>query len=638
MRLLCGILIFSFLPVFTCFAQQFEKKVEKVLISQLPIKKKVDSIYNIGFEFYHEDYVYFKKVADSILQISKGAGYQIGQGKAYILLALVSEGTGDLSSLDRCSNRAVEIFSAGPFSKELSLAFFCKGSYLRRKKRDKEATEMFLRCLSVAEGVGDKRMEATAYTSLGIVNVSQGNYDKALEYYDKALDISLATGNRGRMQRTYTNMGIVYMRQKKYDASIESHKKALALAMELGGERDEAFVYNDLGAVYLNSELDIAAAINYLLQSIAIRERLSEKSELSYTYNYLGQAYAKTGNKGEAEHWIKKALTIARDIGNDKQQYEALEELAVLNSRFNQYDSAYYYLRNHNELRDSIRLVEQSEAIAELTIQYETQKKEQEIALLTQQNTIQQLDIRQQNLYLAIAVLLLVGVSFSTWLIYRTRKLKEEKLKNEALLQAELLKLEAQNALQNDRLRISKDLHDNIGANLTFIHSAVAEANTDSNLQQSQWQDVQEMLHNTIGELRRTVWLINKPSVSFEEWVVKLREYYKKVSRVIIQYNQAFGDKQLTSEEATILFRITQEAVNNSLKYANADHIKIVLHADDFGIAMNITDNGRGFDIRNIAKGFGLDNIQQHAAELNASFTIESALGEGTDISVKTPW
>lgn len=638
MRLLCSILLFSFLPIFTCFAQHSEYNVDTVLASYLPNKEKVDSLYNIGFEFYHEDYSYFKWIADSILQLAEGAGYNVGKGKAYILLALISEGNGELSAQDKYANQAVEIFTKLPPSKELSLALFSKGSYFRRKKRDKEATETFLQCLKVAEELGDQRMEATAYTSLGIMNVSRGNYDEALAYYDKVLDISLATGNKGRLQRTYTNIGIVYMRQKKFGASIEAHTKALSLVKELGIERDEAFVYNDLGAVYLNSGLNLSEAINYLRKSIEIRERINEKSELSYTYNYLGQAFAKSGNKVEAEKWIKKALTIAKDIGNDKQQYEALEELAGLNSRFNQYDSAYYYLRTHNELRDSIRQVEQSEAIAELTIQYETQKKEQEIALLTQQNTIQQLDIRQRNLYLAIAVLLLAGVSFSAWLIYRTRKLKEEKLKNEAILQAELLKLEAQNALQNDRLRISRDLHDNIGANLTFIHSAVAEANTDSNLQQSQWQDVQEMLHNTIGELRRTVWLINKPSVSFEEWVVKLREYYKKVSRVIIQYNQAFGDKQLTSEEATILFRITQEAVNNSLKYANADHIKIVLHADDFGIAMNITDNGRGFDIRNIAKGFGLDNIQQHAAELNASFTIESALGEGTDISVKTPW
>lgn len=634
---------FSFCFLVCCFSvsvgftQHYKENVDNVLRSALPVTQKIDSLYNVGFENYPSDYVFFKSVADILLRMADSSGNLAGKGKAYILQALVAEGQGDLQATGSYAREAVEVFSAMPLSKELSLALYCQGSYFRRKKRDKEAIETFLRCLEVAEQLRDARMVATAYTSLGIINVSQGNYGKALDYYQKTLDIAIADGNKGREQRTYTNMGIVYMRLHQYEQSIQSHLKALHLAQELGVKRDEAFVYNDLGAVYLNSDLGISKAIDYLSKSITLREQLGEKSEIPYTYNYLGQAYAKMDNRPEAERWIKKALETAMETGNHKQQYEALDELATLYNRFKQYDSAYTYLRQHNILRDSIRLAEQSEAIAGLTIQYETQKKEQEIALLTQQNTIQRLDIRQRNLYLSIAVMLCAGALLVVWQVYRMRKRKEQQLKKEAALQAELLQLEARHALQNDRLRISRDLHDNIGANLTFIHSAVADAGSKP-VQHQQWQDVQNMVYHTIGELRRTVWLINKPAVSFEEWLVKLREYFRKVSKVVIEANEYSAERALSSIKATALFRITQESVNNSLKHGNAEQISIALRTDETAIFMTISDNGTGFDPDNADRGFGLDNMQQQAAAVNGTVFLESSPEQGTTVKAIVPW
>ena len=276
---------------------------------------------------------------------------------------------------------------------------------------------------------------------------------------------------------------------------------------------------------------------------------------------------------------------------------------------------------------------EQGEAIDELTVRYETEKKEQEIALLTQRNKIQQLGIGQRNLFLFIAILLVLGTLITLWQFYRTKKVKEEQLRREAALQVKLLQLEARNTLQNDRLRISRDLHDNIGANLTFIQTSIDESTPEN----FEWQDVKDLVDGTIKELRRTVWLINKPSVRLDEWLVKLREYYRTVKKVTIETDVENEALVLSSKQATLVSRIIQEAVNNSLKHSEANSIIIAIRSDKADMEISIADNGTGFEKLSVLPGFGLGNMQQNAVELNGNLVIESSPDNGTRITGSFP-
>lgn len=615
-------------------AQELQKQANEILQSPLSEQLKIDSLYTLGFRNYHNDYRWGQQIGDTILTLSDKIKYTAGKGKAYILLALVAEDKGDLQAADKHTKAALAAIPKQPYSTELAVAWYCRGNYLNRKKQDKEAMDALLKSLRIAEAIGNKRMQASCYNFLGIMSVGRKEYDKALDYYQKSLDIALALGDKGREQRTYTNSGIVYMRQGKYDESIRSHQKALQLAKELKDESAEAFVYNDLGSVYMESGYNIPKAIEYLKKAIEIRERLDEKGEISYTYNFLGRAYKKAGNEREAIKWLKKSLAVAQQVGNNKQWYEALDELSFAYDHFHRYDSAYHYLRKHNVFRDSIRKKEQAEAISELAIQYEAEKKEQQIALLTQKNEIQHLDIRQRNLYLIIASLLAAGATATGWLIYRNKKIKEEKLKKEAEMQAELLRLEAQNALQNDRVRISRDLHDNIGSYLTYINTTIDGMSQD-NTADAKFDKLKDLTLETIGELRRTVWLINKPTVMLEEWVIKLKEYFSGIPHLAVDVRLDNPSQQLTSLKATTLFRVVQEAVTNAVKYAEADKIAISIKQHQQKLELIITDNGRGFELNEVAnRGFGMENMRQRMQELNGDIEILSSVGKGTTVNL----
>ena len=142
------------------------------------------------------------------------------------------------------------------------------------------------------------------------------------------------------------------------------------------------------------------------------------------------------------------------------------------------------------------------------------------------------------------------------------------------------------------------------------------------------------MLNETIAELRRTVWLINKSSVNTEEWIIRLREYYRRIQKVQVVAETDHYERILTSKEATALFRIVQEAVNNALKHAGASKIEINIGWENTDLRILISDDGEGFSSGKTT-GFGLGNMQQNAEDIGADFHIKTLPGKGTEIEVR---
>ena len=203
-----------------------------------------------------------------------------------------------------------------------------------------------------------------------------------------------------------------------------------------------------------------------------------------------------------------------------------------------------------------------------------------------------------------------------------------------------MAKIETQNKLQEQRLRISRDLHDNIGAQLTFIISSI------DNLKYG-FTDIGEKLGNrltaisnftsrTIYELRDTIWAMNKESITFEDLRVRIAnfmEHAKSASEktkfsFIIDVDQAH---LLSSVEGMNIYRIIQEAVNNALKYANATEIEVNISKTQNRFQIEIADNGTGFNQGTADHGNGLNNMKKRSYEIGADFQIKSS-EKGTTI------
>jgi len=296
-------------------------------------------------------------------------------------------------------------------------------------------------------------------------------------------------------------------------------------------------------------------------------------------------------------------------------------------------------------LRDSIFNIERAEKVVELETKYETEKKEKDLAETRANLAESKLKIKQKNSYIFGSLALAVLLALAGYLFYSQQKLKNRQLQKEGELKAALYKIETQNKLQEQRLRISRDLHDNIGSQLTFIISSI------NNLKYG-FKDMGDKLSErlsgisvftsqTIYELRDTIWAMNKNNITWEDLQASISNFINTANRaedkISFNFSIAEGldlDEIFSSVQGMNIYRIIQEAVNNSLKYAAASSVSVSVSKIDDTYKVEIKDDGSGFDESTIEKGNGLANIRKRAKDLGGTAKIISDLGEGTTVVV----
>jgi signal transduction histidine kinase len=145
-----------------------------------------------------------------------------------------------------------------------------------------------------------------------------------------------------------------------------------------------------------------------------------------------------------------------------------------------------------------------------------------------------------------------------------------------------------------------------------------------------------------IFTLRETIWALNKEEISLEELSDKLKAFTQKLfnlnrtCRLIFTENMEDENAILSPSEAIHLFRICQEGITNSLKYANAATMNINISAKNSKYNITISDDGIGFEpgITKTTVHYGLENMKFRSAEIGCDFIINTNPGKGTRITI----
>lgn len=214
-------------------------------------------------------------------------------------------------------------------------------------------------------------------------------------------------------------------------------------------------------------------------------------------------------------------------------------------------------------------------------------------------------------------------------------QLAEEKVRAASLMEGQ----------ESERKRLAQDLHDGIGQMLTGLrlHSEKVKSFSFTNVKQEKsFDELQNLIQETI-EATRTVSFNLAPSVLSDFGVVPairiLTEQVAKMSDFKFDF-QALNIPRLHEGIEVCLYRITQEAIHNAVKYSKASLLIIQITDNKDVVKLLISDNGKGFEIKSIIKslgGSGLKNMQARAELLNGSFKIQSKIGKGTTIKVEIP-
>jgi len=297
-----------------------------------------------------------------------------------------------------------------------------------------------------------------------------------------------------------------------------------------------------------------------------------------------------------------------------------------------------YFLEKVIAAEEAFYKTNSAQAIAELETKYQFEKKEATIAQ-------QRLALVQKNylFYGSVLVTLLLGAI--GWLIYkdlrRRQKLKLQQLQDE---EKRLSAKAVADAEEHERKRIAADLHDNLGAQLSYIKrnvNFIMDQPTGLSFEEGQkyLTNVNDIAQNAMIDLRETIWVLNKDEVSIQEFADKLKSYLRQqlAGKEMIAWDfkeNLHGNWKLSSGEVMHIFRIVQEVVSNIIKHSGATMINIKLDsASDKAYTLEIIDNGIGFDVNNKYDGhYGLENIEKRSKDISAKLVIESAGNQGTRI------
>ncbi len=227
--------------------------------------------------------------------------------------------------------------------------------------------------------------------------------------------------------------------------------------------------------------------------------------------------------------------------------------------------------------------------------------------------------------YLA-AALLFAGIVWFTFQWLSRRKYNKQ-----------LAFLQMQEELETERHRISRDLHDNMGAYTTALLANVEKLKS----RHTGDEELDKMKVNAeqiLSSLRETIWVLNNKEISltefndsFKHYCLKLLQNFEHIN--FVSEDQEIDNKILSASAAIHLNKILQEAIQNILKHSGATEIKYQLECN-ISCSVLIADNGKGFNPETVSKGNGLDNMKWRAAEAGFSLKFVSELDIGTEIII----
>lgn len=512
--------------------------------------------------------------------------------------------------------KADAIFFSGQVHFELS-------HFLKAIKQYKLAANYY-------ENLGDKEyMYLTRESVISIYGVT-GFEEKTIQERKLLIAKKLEENFTNGLGSNYYNQSLNYRKL----GNIAEQKKCLLLALKYIQKEKKTthllpIVYSQLSKFYTTNN-NIVTAKKYL--DFASNE-LKGRNEDSYTFLFYYKAKCyylyKIKQYRQAETLILKLLAKERTSNRGDFIMEMNMLLSKTYEDLGNSQKAFKYHKIYTKTKDSLRNITKLNALSYYQTLYEAELKEKEIS--KQKSAI---DILAKKNEAKKRVLFFgsLGVLLSVLILYlyinRLRLSKKKKLK-EDYAQKLLLSQE------EDRQRISKDLHDGLGQSLLLIKHKVTASNIP---------EIEVLLNNAIEEMRSISRVIH-PFQLTEVGITKALE--NLIIQIDSNFNETyiFGDienidSKLTRNQEMHVYRIIQECLSNIMKHAKADSAKIELKLNEKSISILIKDNGVGFDFSKKYKdvnSLGLKTIKDRIKLLKGTLRIDSTLNQGSNFSINIP-
>lgn len=515
---------------------------------------------------------------------------------------------------------------------------------LQKRGRYDEALAVAFEGLEMARTLQDTYYIARFYSDIGYIHDRLNNFSESIKWQKKGIGLFDLIGEDVKKHFAISRIGIAYDELGDYDSAHYYNQIALQFFTAENSIKDIGMIKSNIGNTYLK-ENNWNMALDYLKDAYEINYITGDNLALSITAINLGRANKEIGNISRAKSLFSEGIRLSKALDDLKFQSEGYYSYYDLFESQQQYDSALFYFKWYKVLEDSLYTLKKSEQIAELITKYETKEKEQQIELqeLTlKKQEAQIVSNRWLNFLLIALCVLVIVVSIGLYLRYIGKK--------DAEIQRMLIEEQEKGlnavitAQEEERKRISKDLHDGIGQQLSGLKMAFQKMQRNWSFNNPEEREelnrLTEILSESADEVRSISHQMMPKSLTELGIVSALEDLLSKsLGMVGIEYefeHHKVTDRVEEQIEVTI-YRIVQELINNIIKHSNAQMVHIQLFKNAGKIILIVEDNGNGFAENSTEKGHGLLNIKSRLNTIHGEVNYAPSPASGTIATIRIP-
>ena len=516
------------------------------------------------------------------------------------------------------------------------------GMYERSTGHLEEALASYERALALL--ADDHRPEmseerASLYVNLAVLCVDMKQIRNSLHYAELALkDLESVTNELSNVQ-AYANLSMVFMEGKELEKAAMCIRRSMILSVKMN---DKNMQLRNLGyQLHLESLLNEEDSVDYYIsQARSLLPHVQATNTLAGYYQAERDALLSFQRFTEALTSCRQLLQVA---GVEQKPFilkDTYEAMGKCYKALGQYDLALDCMDNYVSLNDSLMNTERDKALQELNVKYETKEKELKIVQMESEQRIA--EERHRNRLILFCLFVLLLFQLAAVIVWRMRKKNaqmrlyaERQEKALALLRSETelnLTRRYLEGMEIERNRLARELHDGISNDLYALEIKL------------QHELPGNALAGTLGYIRENVRAISHELMppSFSELTLKeiLKNYVDQLSDstpdLVFTFRFDPPDAPwsiIPQDMAMMLYRVTQEALGNIIRHAEATHVYVGIELADASLILYIKDDGKGYDASGQGEGggIGLQTMQERVAALHGTFSItHPAGGHGT--------
>lgn len=489
----------------------------------------------------------------------------------------------------------------------------------------KEAAKLYLEGLVFSESHNIAHYPAVFRNNLGLIKLYTDQTDDALKDFEKGLELTKKENDINLASHIKINMCLIYVSKNRINDALKIFSEVIVYARENNHPRELSSAFINLSSAFNNTGKP-EMALSYIDSAINVLKDYHLFVELNKAYLGKTDVLITLKNFNEARKTLALANELSRKTGNLEDRATYLLFLHRLEKAEKHYESALNNYLAYRALKDSMEQTVNGKIIQELQLKYNVQKKE--IELEKEKSKYLLLEKTNQDerfikwLTIGIAIIVLILVISSVYYLY-SLKIRE---KQESFSRQLIENIEA------DRLRISMDLHDDIGQSLSIIKSKLT---VSKNLQEDKTLETElaRVIEQT-REISRNLYPSYLEKIGLVRSIARLSENIQSSLHIECSFDITDKVEQLNIVTKTHLYRILQECTNNTIKHSKASALKIAIWEHNGEYVLQYQDNGIGMNGKQ-KSGLGLLSIKERAKIIKGQVNIEDKLNKSFKLTLK---